>query len=79
MTKRTRSGFQNATADKIWNDHVGNNAFVRHRDRCAICLDAFRTRIPEQRAAWCNEGERIFDAMLDEIHANINDVLMNQN
>jgi hypothetical protein len=75
--KKTRSGFTNAAADKIWNDHIGNNAFVRHRDQCAICLDVIKRDVPGQRG--CDDGERIFEEMLDEIYAKIEETFVNQN
>jgi len=88
MTKRPRSsGFKNDAADKIWNDHIGNNAFVRHRDQCALCQDVIiRTRnmtmrqyLAGQRPAWCADGERIFKEMLDEVVEQIDETLVNQN
>jgi hypothetical protein len=76
---RKASGFSSDAADKIWNDHLGNNAFVEHRDRCAMCLAAFRTRQPGQEAALCRDGARIFNEMLDEVYAKIDEVTANQN
>ena len=79
MTRRSRSGFDNAAADKIWNDHLGNNAFVRHREQCAICTSTYLVRRPGQPGKWCIEGDRIFDAMLDEVYERIDEALANQN
>lgn len=70
---------KNDAADKIWDDHLGNNPFVRHRDQCAICLDAYRTRLPGLPGQWCAEGNQIFDKMLDETLAKIDETLANQN
>jgi len=61
MRKRTRSGFQNDAADKIWNDHIGNNPFVWHRDQCPICLEAYKTR-SIRPPTWCPIGEHITDS-----------------
>jgi hypothetical protein len=77
--KRVRSGYTNMAADKIWNDHIGNNAFVRHRDACSICLKVYKSRVGFQLANWCLEGDRIFDEMIDEVYAQIEDVLTHQN
>ena len=77
--KKTSSGFANDAADKIWNDHLGNNAFVQHRNQCATCSDAFRERSPGQQASWCTDGSRIFDNVLDEVYAKIDEVTLNQN
>lgn len=75
--KRGRSGFTNPTADAIWNAHVGNNAFVRHRDVCPVCLEVYESCVQTPR--WCSEGDRIFEQMLDEVHAQIDDVMTRQN
>ena len=79
MAKKTRSGFSNDAADKIWNDHLGNNAFTKHRDQCAVCLEVYRTRVFGQPAQWCTDGDRIFDAMLAEVEEKISEVLRHQN
>ena len=74
-----RSGFASDAADKIWNDHLGDNVFVRHRDSCATCLAAYKARGLGQRCAGCPDGERIFDEMLDEVCARIDEVRANGN
>ena len=91
MKKRSSSGLQNDAADKIWNDHLGNNAFVKHRDQCSSCLAAYEARGVSdalkragyggepQRITGCPEGERIFDEMLDAVCAQMDEVMQNQN
>lgn len=74
--RRTRSGFSNLAADKIWNDHIGNNEYTRHRDQCSTCLAAFRAADPTRR---CSDGVRIFGEMLARVDAEIHEVLLNQN
>lgn len=73
--------FKNDAADKIWNDHLGNNAYVRHRDSCPTCLQAYWDRASKPDAACpdCPEGARIFDAVLEEIFEKIDEALLNQN
>ena len=108
---------KNDAADKIWADHIGNNAFVRHRDQCATCLETYRNRsskqppdwcplsalftdedaqlqhhiscavcmaayrasVPKEPAEWCPEGDRIFNEMLDEVYARMDEARENQN
>lgn len=65
----TRSGFPDAASDKIWCDHLGNNAFVRHRDRCSTCLER----------QLCREGDEILGAVIDEVVAQIDEVRRNRN
>jgi hypothetical protein len=36
-------------------------------------------RRPGQPGGWCDEGERIFDAMLDDVVERIDEALKNQN
>jgi hypothetical protein len=79
MAKKTRSGFDNDAADKIWNDHIGNNAYVRHRDQCATCAEAFVARQAGRPTTMCATGERIFHEMLDEVDAKIEEIRRNQN
>jgi hypothetical protein len=84
MAKKTRSGFWNDAADKIWSDHLGNNVFVEHRDQCRVCLEVYRARcsgVPwwSEGTKMCNDGERIFDAMLEEIDQKLDEVQQNQN
>jgi hypothetical protein len=79
MGKKTRSGFDNYAADKIWNDHIGNNAYVRHRDQCTACTQAFIAQQAGQPRAMCTEGDRIFIEMLEQIDAQIEEVRRNQN
>ena len=79
MTRKTHNGFDNDAAEKIWNDHLGNNTFVEHRDGCSTCLDAFRKRRQGRSAAFCVDGERIFDAVLDEVYEKIDEVTLKQN
>jgi hypothetical protein len=78
-TRRSRGVPKNDAADKIWNDHLGNNAFVWHRDQCAVCLEAYETRLPSQTPAWCPDGDRIFHEMLDEVCAQMDEAIENQN
>lgn len=82
MTKRPK----NDAVDKIWDDHLGNNAFVWHRDQCTTCLPAYQDRLrrrrqllPEQPHGWCTDGERIFDEVLDEVCDKMDEVIDNQN
>lgn len=77
MKKRGSSGFRNDAADKIWNDHLGNNAFTRHRDQCAECL-AFMHASADAYAR-CPEGERIFNEMIDDVLTQIDEALLRQN
>jgi len=79
IAKRRSSGFQNDAAEKIWNDHVGNNAFVRHRDQCAVCLAVYQTREALRSVTWCPEGERVFDQMLDEVLAEVDEAIATGN
>ena len=93
MAKKNASGFKNDAADKIWNDHVGNNVFVHHRDQCPNCQDSIKTwretyqtveaEIEAWRAGkknrWCPEGERLFHEMFDETMAKIDEAMENQN
>lgn len=87
ILRRLRGGFQNDAAEKIWNDHIGNNAFVRHRDQCPICQEAIeKTRdttfveyLAGQRPEWCAEGVRIFDQMLDEVLEKVDEALSTGN
>lgn len=76
-----KTDFKNDAADKIWSDHLGNNAYVRHRDDCSTCLQAYRARSSKQDASCpdCPEGAQIFDAMLDEVLKKIDEALLNQN
>jgi hypothetical protein len=74
---RTRSGFGNAAADKIWNDHLGNNAFVWHRNQCVTCLEAYHSQPPVNTG--CIEGLRILEAVIDEVLTKIDEVRTNQN
>lgn len=74
MTKRGSSGFTNSAADKIWNDHLGNNAYVRHRAQCTLCRAC-----QGEPCTCCAEGSRIFDVMLEEVLTEIDEVLTNQN
>jgi hypothetical protein len=77
--KTTRSGFQNEAADKIWCDHLGNNAFVWHRDQCPACQEVAKTAVPGRHPAWCPEGERIFNEMIDDVLERVKEALENQN
>jgi hypothetical protein len=80
MAKKTRNGFWNDAADKIWTDHLGNNRFVEHRDQCTHCLAAFKANQAGQPfTPSCAEGERAFDAMLEEVDDKIFEVMQNQN
>ena len=80
MPKKTRNGFSNDAAEKIWTDHLGNNAYVRHRDQCEHCLAAYKAKQEGRpHAPPCPEGERIFDAMLEEVDEKIFEVSRNQN
>lgn len=83
----TKSGFDNDAADKIWNDHIGRNAFVLHRDQCPVCqasCDANSQFVVNdvqryRRYRGCDEGERIFEEVLDKTLAEIDEVMKNQN
>ena len=78
--KRGRSGFENAAADKIWCDHLGNNAFVWHRDQCATCLAAYKARgTGDAEASDCPEGARIFSEMMDDVLTRIEEAIAEQN
>jgi len=114
--RRDRGLPKNDAADKIWNDHLGNNAFVWHRDQCETCLKVYKTRLLEpptwcpdsarlldesarlqhhaqcsacleayrealqkRPPAWCPEGDRIFNQMLDEVCAQMDEAIENQN
>ncbi len=80
MPKKTRSGFSNDAAEKIWNDHLGNNLFVQHRDQCPHCLAAYQgNQAGAAYTAPCAEGARVFDRMLDEVDEKIFEVSRNQN
>ena len=80
MSKRYPSGFTNAAADQIWQDHLGNNAFVRHRDQCPTCLATYQIRRPGSTTPpWCPEGERTFAEMIDDVYTRIEEALKNQN
>jgi len=81
MAKKTSSGYANDAADKIWDDHLGNNNYVQHRDQCVTCLASYRTRRSGQSGPLqlCAEGDRIFDAMLEEVDEKIFEALQNQN
>jgi len=76
---KTRSGFADSLADAIWNDHVGNNAFVTHRDQCPKCLAAYRAKVFDKRGLWCEEGDRIFSEVIEDVHARIDEALANRN
>ena len=76
---RTKYGFSNDAADKIWADHLGNNAFVDHRDACTTCSEAFRKRRAGQAAEDCADGKRIFDEVLEEVYGKIDEVTRHQN
>jgi hypothetical protein len=76
---KTRSGFSDFLADAIWNDHVGNNAFVTHRDQCPKCLAAYHAKVFDKRGLWCAEGDRIFIAVIEDVHARIDEALTNRN
>lgn len=80
MKKTTASGFGNDAADAIWNNHLGNNRYVEHRDQCPICLAAYKAnQAGLTYTPMCAEGERVFDAMLEEVDEKIFEVLQNQN
>jgi len=81
MAKKTRNGFDNDAAEKIWTDHIGNNIYVQHRDQCVTCLASYRTRQSGQSGPLqlCADGDRIFDAMLEEVDEKIFEVTRNQN
>lgn len=64
------SGFANAAADKIWNDHLGNNAFVDHRKQCEQCATTLTL---------CLDGDRILSAVLDEVMMRVDEAIQNQN
>jgi hypothetical protein len=54
-------GFSNDAAEAIWAEHLGNNAFVWHRDQCPTCLQAYETRLPPHDPVWCPIGQSIAD------------------
>lgn len=72
---RTRHGFSSDAAEKIWTDHLGNNAFVTHRDQCATCSAAR----PIFGMDGCSEGMKILETVLDEVFAKIDEVNANKN
>ena len=74
--KKTQSGFQSDAADRIWNDHLGNNAYTRHRDQCPACLTAYETA---GRSAPCPDGLRIFDELLADVYERVDEALVNHN
>jgi len=79
MSRKTRSGFDNDAAEKIWRDHLGNNAFVHHRNQCATCSASFEARKAGRSGTMCDEGDRLFDEMLEGVDAKIEEVTLNQN
>jgi hypothetical protein len=76
---RTHSGFSDPLADAIWNEHLGNNAFVTHRDQCPKCLAAYHAKVFDKRGLWCSEGDRIFVEMIDDVYDRIDESLTNRN
>lgn len=60
-TRKALGARKNDAADKIWNDHLGNNAFVRHRDQCVICLEVYKTHLPKEPPVWCPASACILD------------------
>lgn len=73
----TRHGFSNHAAEKIWNDHLGNNAFVTRRDQCETCLAAYYSKPPRHTS--CAEGLQILEAVIDEVFTKIDEANANQN
>jgi hypothetical protein len=71
-----RYGFSNDAAEAIWADHLGNNAFVRHRDQCSACTAAYQQ---QAQALYCNEGNRIFHEVLDDVFDRIDETKRNGN
>jgi hypothetical protein len=70
---------RNEAADKIWNDHLGNNAYVWHRDQCTTCLAAYKDRGRGLATADCPEGAAIYSKMIDDICDKMDEAIINQN